>query len=228
MKSQKRQSLYTFLIILAILIIYSVIYYFLRKYYITSCNNITVFKNNEFADFFGGVVNPFFTLISTVAIIILTIKISQNESTKAEKAIQTQKRLTLNQMRQSAFQDISQKTNMYIYEYEKLKIYSTENKFTQNVLTHNIKKEHPSNEKIAIWLIILNELENFNQLQYLFDSLFTKEEFIQKYNLINEITATLCEEQAKMLFVQAETIKKYVSAQREFLTEIGSFIYSEF
>lgn len=213
-------TIFTFLAIL----------FFLNKLYFSN-NNKNLFKYSEFGDYIGGILNPLFTLLSTVAIIYLTYSISNNESKKADKAIETQKRITLNQMRQAALNDLIEKTNLYIYEIGRLSLHDAkEGMLIQKVLTRMIEEEEKNKEKekVIVWLIILNELENFIHLKYLFLDLFEKDEFKEKYKSIISITSKLCEEQTSLKFITNKTLEDYITTQKELITIIGNYIYTEF
>ena len=128
-----------------ILIIVSIIILLIGAYWILLflLNNSTgIEKCNEFGDYVGGVLNPLFTLLSTAAIIYLTFIIAKNEDKKAEKSIETQKRITLNQMRQESLSRLSDKLNMFVYELDKINIASADDSiFVKKVIANNIKKE---------------------------------------------------------------------------------------
>jgi len=228
MKNSIKNALTVIIVLTIITVIYFFIIYFLKIYFIEGVPENSSYRNNEFGDFIGGVLNPLFTLISTISIIFLTYIIAKGEDIKAEKSIETQKRLTLNQMRQNALDNLIQKTNLYVYEIKNLSIHSIKNKFHQNVLRSMIEKDDDKQEEVIVWLIILNELENFTQLKYLFSDLFKCKEFIQKHNAIIDVMSKLCEEQIDMKFVKRETIENYIVIQQEFLTLIGDYIFSEF
>lgn len=208
--------------------IYYYVVLYLKKYYISNLSDCSTFKNNEFGDFIGGITNPLFTLLSTVSIIYLTYILAKAEDVKAEKAIETQKRITLNQMRQSALENLIQKTNLYVYESDKLAFHTAKNLMHQKILTGLIKQEEKDQQTVVVWLIILSELENFTQLKYLFAELFKKKEFTESYESLIKITSKMCEEQAEMNFVESKTLEKYIENQQNFLTIIGNYIYSEF
>jgi hypothetical protein len=199
----------------------------LKSYFISNIEKGGTFKNNEFGDYLGGLINPLFTLLSTVAIIFLTYVIAKNEDIKADKAIETQKRLTLNQMRQTAFENLVQKTNLYLYELDKLSIHEAKNKFTQMVLTNMIKKDN-GEQTSAVWLIIMSEVENFTQFNYLFSDLFKLDDFKTKHEEMIDITSKLAQEQSEFKFVKSGTIENYINVQKEYLGYIGEYIYSEF
>lgn len=196
-------------------------------------NTTEIEKRNEFGDYIGGILNPLFTLLSTAAIIYLTYIIANNEDKKSEKSIETQKRITLNQMRQTALNDLIGKMNLYVYEADKLSVHdSKKGKFHQKILTKLIEEENEKkgkrNEKVTVWLVILLELESFFLLKYLFSDLFETELFITKYNDLIEITSKLAEEQAEMKFITNKTIGEYINNQKELVSIIGNYIYSEF
>ena len=184
-------------------------------------------KCNEFGDYIGGVLNPLFTLLSTAAIIYLTYIIAKNEDKKAEKSIETQKRITLNQMRQESLSRLSDKLNMFVYELDKINIASADDsKFVKKVIANNIKKE--KNEKSFIWLVILSELENFLQNEYLFANLFEEEAFDKAYKLLTETLSKLSQEQGEQILIEDKSLEKYIDSKQKFITLIGSYIYSEF
>lgn len=201
--------------------------YLFQEFYVNGKSDESV-KYNEFGDFVGGLLNPLFTLLSTIAIVYLTIVVAKSDNMKAEKAIETQKRLTLNQMRQTSFDNIVQKLNLYVFDIDKIKIHEVENRFHQAILTNMIKEKQQGKSRVAVWLIILNELENFTQLNYLFYDLFRTEIFQTKHTELIEITSSLCQQQDEFHFIKKDTIKNYIDAQQEFLTIIGNYIYSEF
>jgi hypothetical protein len=199
----------------------------LKSYFISNIEEGETFKNNEFGDYLGGLINPLFTLLSTVAIIFLTYVIARNEDIKADKALDTQKRLTLNQMRQTAFENIVQKTNLYVYELDKLSIHEPKNKFTQMVLTNMIKKDN-GEQTSAVWLIIMSELENFTQFNYLFSDLFKLDGFKTKHEEMIGIASRLAQEQSEFKFIKSGTIENYINVQKDYLRYIGEYIYDEF
>ncbi len=228
MKKSLKNGLTISIVIIIVTILYLVLICYLKKYFITNIARNETFKNNEFGDFIGGVLNPLFTLLSTVSIIFLTYILAKGENIKAEKAIETQKRITLNQMRQTTLENLIQKTNLYVYEIDNISVHSVENKMQQILLTNMIKNGEKNQEKVMVWLIILSELENFAQLKYLFSDLFQKNHFKEKYDAIIDVTGKLYTEHQEMKFVNSKTLEKYVNIQQEFLTIIGSYIYSEF
>ncbi|CAM1351735.1 hypothetical protein [Tenacibaculum ascidiaceicola] len=196
-------------------------------------NTTEIERRNEFGDYIGGILNPLFTLLSTAAIIYLTYIIANNEDKKSEKSIETQKRITLSQMRQMALNDLIEKMNLFVYEADKLSIHdANKGKLHQKILTKFIEEENEkkgkSDEKVTVWLIILLELENFFLLKYLFLDLFETELFLTKYNDLIEITSKLAEEQAKMKFITYKSIGEYINNQKELVSIIGNYIYSEF
>ncbi|WJS96993.1 hypothetical protein NYQ10_11165 [Flavobacterium johnsoniae] len=212
-----------------LLIIYFAITYGLKLYYIDNINEESEFKQNEFGDFIGGILNPLFTLLSTVSLIFLTYIISKSESQKAEEAIEMQKRITINQMRQNALESLIKKTNLYIYEADKLSLHSPKTKMEQMILTNSIKeKEEKDQSKVIVWIIILGELENFLHVKYLFSDLFLKDEFVEKYDKLMETLAQLCKEQSEKRFVENKTFTKYIEYQNDFISYIGNYIFSEF
>lgn len=228
MKNSAKNALIISIVLTVIIVIYIILICCLRNYYITTIPKNDSFKNNEFGDFIGGLLNPLFTLLSTVSIIFLTYIVAKGEGRKAEKSITTQKRITLSQMRQTSFESLIQKTNLYVYEIDNLSIHTAKNKFHQSVLTNLIKSESNDQKRVTVWLVILSELENFIHLEYLFSDLFQKEEFKEKYKAIIDVTSKLSEEQGKMMFIDSKTFEKYIACQQEFLTTIGNYIYSEF
>lgn len=229
MKKSNSKSIKNVIIIVAILIL--LIGAYLTLIFLVG-DSTGIERRNEFGDYIGGILNPLFTLLSTAAIIFLTYILAKNEDRKAEKTIETQKRITLNQMRQVAFNDLIGKMNLYVYEADKLSVHDFKGKFQQKLLTKMIDEENKNNckvdEKVTVWLVILLELENFFLLKYLFSDLFETELFQTKYNDLIEITNQLSEEQAEMKFVTGKSIGKYINTQKELVTIIGDYIYSEF
>ena len=216
--------------IINILIIVSIIILLIGAYWILLLllNNSTgIEKCNEFGDYIGGVLNPLFTLLSTAAIIYLTYIIAKNEDKKAEKSIETQKRITLNQMRQESLSRLSDKLNMFVYELDKLNIASADySKFVKKVIANNIKNE--KQEKSFIWLVILSELENFLQNEYLFSNLFKEDAFDKAYNSLTETLSKLSQEQGEQILIEAKSLEEYIDSKQKFITLIGNYIYSEF
>lgn len=229
MKESTSKSIKDILIIIAIIIL--LIGAYLSLIYLL--NALSCIENrNEFGGYIGGMLNPLFTLLSTAAIIYLTYILAKNEDRKAEKTIETQKRITLNQMRQTAFNDLIGKMNLYVYEADELPVYDFKGKFHQKVLTKIIDEENrkkgKEDKKITVWMIILLELENFFLLKYLFSDLFETDLFQKKYKELIEITSKLSDEQAEMKFVTSKSIGEYINTQKELITIIGDYIYSEF
>lgn len=227
MKNAIKNTLTIIGILVLVIFLYWLMTSILKSYFISNIEKGGTFKNNEFGDFLGGLINPLFTLLSTVAIIFLTYIIAKNEDIKSDKEIETQKRLTLNQMRQTAFENLVQKTNLYVYELDKLSIHEAKNKFTQMVLT-NMIKEKAGEQTSAIWLIIMSELENFTQFNYLFSDLFKLEEFKTKHEEMIDITSKIAQEQNEFKFVKSGTIENYINIQKDYLRYVGEYIYSEF
>ena len=212
------------LIILFIAIILVGIYILILMFFQCSSENL---KCNEFGDYVGGVLNPLFTLLSTAAIIYLTYILAINEDKKAEKSIETQKRITLNQMRQNALSTLAEKLNLFVYDMDKMTIIESKtSNFVKNVLSHSNKKKN--NEKIIVWLVISSELESFLQLEYLFKELFESNEFSETYDSLREITLRLMEEEANKLLIEQTTLEKYIELKQRIITELGNYIYSEF
>lgn len=186
-----------------------------------------IVKCNEFGDYVGGILNPLFTLLSTFAIIYLTYIIAINEDDKAEKSIETQKRITLNQMRQEALNRFSDKLNLFIHDIDKMTIAKPEyNKFIKAVLTKNIRTENKENT--TVWLIILSELENFILLEFLFKELFENEEFKELYDALNEVTSKLVEDQSEKLLIEQYSLSRYIELKQKIIMKIGNYIYSKF
>ena len=184
-------------------------------------------KDNEFGDYVGGVLNPLFTLLSTFSIIFLTYIIAKNDNNKAEKGIETQKRITLNQMRQESLKNLTDKLNMFGYQLNELSILQGEpGTFVQKVLTKNKEKEEK--EEVFLWIIILIELENFSDLKYLFAKLLENKDFIENYELIKEATNKLSEEQKEMKMITISSFSNFIEAKQKFVMKIGDFIISEF
>ena len=227
MKNSVKNTLTVIAILVSVIIVYWVMTLTLKYYFISNIEKGGAFKYNEFGDYLGGLINPLFTLLSTVSISFLTYIIAKNDNIKDASAIATQKRLTLNQMRQTAFENLVQKTNLYVYELDKLSIHEAKNKFTQRFLTNMIKKEN-GEQTSAIWLIIMSELENFTQFNYLFSDLFKLEDFKKKHEEIIDITGKLAQEQSDLKFVKSGTIENYINIQKDYLRYIGEYIYSEF
>lgn len=222
----KKNIIKTIIIFMITLLIFIVIIYCLKKIYVSdNCIKCTTYS--EFANFIGGILNPLFTLLSTVAIVLLTYIISKNESEKAEKSIETQKRITINQMRQDALSRLSDKLNMFNYQFDKIKL--TDEKLgspIQKVLTYKLKDNQP--EEVLVWLIILLELESFNEQIYLFDNLFKNEDFNKTFESIKDITSKLCKEQKDLKMITSSTLKEYIDIKQDIVSRIGNFIISEF
>lgn len=227
MKNAIKNTFTIIAILVFVICLYCLMTSILKNYFISNIEKGGIFKYNEFGDYIGGLINPLFTLLSTVAIIFLTYIIAKNEDIKADKAIETQKRLTLNQMRQSAFENLVQKTNLYVYEFDNLSVHEAKNKFTQMFLTNMIKKEN-GEQTSPVWLIIMNELENFTQFNYLFSNLFILDKFKIKHEEMMDITSKLAKEQSEFKFVNSSTIENYIKVQKDYLRHIGEYIYSEF
>ena len=231
MKTQNKNISYIIIILFISTFIYLFICYFLEQYYIKGITSKNEIKNNELGDFIGGLLNPLFTLLSTISIIYLTFIISKSEDRRAEKSIETQKKISISQLRQKVIDDFRQKTNLYVYELNKLSAHSVESKFVQKTLTKiidNKNKENGNNNKITVWLEILNEIDHFEQQKYLFQKLFENKDFNENYSNFIDITSKLCDEQNEYKFVKIETLKEYIELQKKILTSLGNFIYSEF
>lgn len=184
-------------------------------------------KCNEFGDYVGGILNPLFTLLSTTAIIYLTYILAVNEDNKAEKSIETQKRITLNQMRQEALNRLAEKLNLFVYDIDKMTITKLEtSNFVKKYIAHNKKKEN--NEKILVWVVISSELENFLQLEYLFKNLFENEDFSKSYDLLRDITFKLMDEEGTNFSIEQSSLEKYIEFKQDVITKVGNYIYSEF
>jgi hypothetical protein len=190
-------------------------------------NNSEILKCNEFGDYVGGILNPLFALLSTSAIIFLTYIIAKNDNKKAADSIATQKRITLNQMRQVALDNLTNKLNLFVYQLDKISMHDVKpGSFVQKVLTHNLEKNE--SEKVFVWLIIQYELESFLQQKYLFSGLFDNSEFVTIYNSMIEITNKLCDEQSSIKMITPFNLEKYIEVKQKLATKIGDFILSEF
>jgi hypothetical protein len=227
MKNTIKNALKVIAILVLVIFLYWLMITILKRYFTLNIESRNIVKYNEFGDYLGGLINPLFTLLSTIAIIFLTYIIAKNENVKADKAIEMQKRLTINQMRQTAFENLVHKTNLYVYELDNISIHEAKNKFTQVVLTNMIKKEK-GEQANAIWLIIMIELESFTQFNYLFTDLFKLNDFKTKHEEMIDITSKLVREQSEFKFVKSGTIENYIKVQKDYLRYIGEFIYSEF
>lgn len=183
-------------------------------------------KLNEFGDYFGGVLNPFFTLLSTIAIGFLTFYISKNESRKADESINIQKILTLNQMRHETLNKLTEKLDMFIYQLANNPIYECENSFIQRVISKNIKDKE--NKKSNTWITLMYELESFKRYDYLYSNLFKTKEYITAFNALNESVDKLSEEISKYQFITTNSLEEFINKKQEFLKIIGGFILSDF
>lgn len=226
-----KKSIKNILLVIASLAIITFLYYMLtttlETFFINNVKNDEI-KYNEFGNFVGGIINPFFTLISTFAIIYLTYIIARKEELRNENAIETQRKLNLNQMRQISFENLVQKTNLYVQDFDRVSVYEAKNKFTQMIITNEIKTNSKENSKISVWLIILSELENFILFNFIFSDLFVQESFLSAHSSLLETTSKLLEEQSEFLFVKPETLEKYIDSQKELLSIIGEYIYQEY
>lgn len=224
MNTKKKKSLKNGLIFLLILLglvgIYIIILFLFQ-------NSSRIVKYNEFGDYIGGVLNPLFTLLSTAAIIYLTYILGKNENRKAEKSIETQKRITLNQMRQEALNRLAERLNLFVYDLDKMTITDSDtSNFAKGVLS--VKNKKKNNEKITVWLVISSELDNFLQLEYLFKNLFKSDEFSKIFDSLQEITYKLLGEQGSKLLIEQSTLEKYIELKQQVITELGNYVYSEF
>ena len=222
-KKTKKTSKNLFIIILISIGLIGI--YILILFFLQSSSGIE--KCNEFGDYVGGVLNPLFALLSTVAIIYLTYILAMNEDIKAEKSIETQKRITLNQMRQDALNRLAEKLNLFVYDLDKMTIINSGTmEIVKAVLSNNNKKK--DNKKIMVWFVISTELENFLQLEYLFKDLFKRDEFSKTFDSLREITLKLLEEEGSKLLIEQSTLEKYIELKQQTITELGNYIYSEF
>ncbi|PXY03146.1 hypothetical protein DF185_03410 [Marinifilum breve] len=190
-------------------------------------HNSELSKRNEFGDYIGGILNPLFTLLSTTAIIFLTYMLGKNEDLKAEKAIETQKRITLNQMRQDALNKLVDKLNLFASDMHRMSIMEPD---TLGIVKAFISKKNKEKEEkdIIVWIIIANELDSFLQLEYLFKDLFDNEDFLKSYEDLYESTMKLLGEQGGKMLIEQSSLENYVKAKQDLITRIGSFIYAEF
>lgn len=213
----------------AILIIISILFitgYFFTLYFLNEKN----MKANEYGDYIGGVLNPFLTLLSSLAIICLTIIISRSESLKSDESLKTQKRLTLNQMRNEASNNLMNKLNLYVYELDSIHVTNdTQSKFYQKVILNELKAKrkgkdiHPN-----IWLIMLLELESFSQKVYLFDKLFSSKEHDEVYSKLCSNLQILVDEHISEESVKSKSLSNFISSQEAYSQIIGEFILNEF
>lgn len=195
--------------------------YFLQKY-------SDIDKCNEFGDYIGGVLGPLFTLLTTLAIIYLTYILAKNEERKAEKSIETQKRLTLNQMRQDALNRFVEKLNLFVNDLNRMTVIKPNTKkFVKLVLSHNSQKSE-NRDLVKVWLIISSELESFLQFEYLFKGLFERENFLKTFKLLQETVFELLGEESSNYQIEESTLVRYLETKQELITLIGDYIYSEF
>ena len=187
---------------------------------------------NEFGDYIGGVLNPLFPLLSTISIIILTYVIAKADNKKADEAIETQKRITLNQMRHDALNLLDDKLNLFVHEIDNLHfIDSSSSKFVKKVLAHNVKKERKEKgeeKRVSVWLAILFELESFSQREYLFNGLFTEKDFEEKFQSLQAITETLIQEHHSEEIISTDNFGKFIELKNQFTAVIGNYIIREF
>lgn len=222
MQKEKKTN-YTLIIALTLISLLIIYFGLLLVFWYTS----DVIKCNEFGDYVGGILNPLFALLSTAAIIFLSYIIWKNDSKKADESIATQKRITLNQMRQVSLDNLTNKLNLFAYQLDKISMHDVKKgSFVQKVLTNNLKKDEK--EPVFVWLIILFELESFFQQKYLFAKLFDNNEFDEIYTSLVEITNNLCDEQASIKMITPDNLEKFIEIRQKVVTKIGDFILSEF
>lgn len=190
-------------------------------------HNSRLSKCNEFGDYIGGILNPLFTLLSTTAIIFLTYMLGKNEDLKAEKAIETQKRITLNQMRQDALNKLADKLNLFASDMHRMTIMEPDTRGLVKTIMSKRNKEKEE-EDIIVWIIIANELESFLQFEYLFKDLFDNDDFSKSYEELSESTMKLLGEQGGKLLIEQTSLENYIKAKQDVITKIGNFIYTKF
>lgn len=194
--------------------------------------NEKTLKENEYGDFIGGVMNPFLTLLSTLAIIVLTYFIAKRDRNKTDETIATQKRLTLNQMRHDALNDLTSKLDSFAYQIDSIRISKNEeNSFAMKVLSYKKKQERKENNlenPKNIWLGILFDLESFRHKKYLFENLFSNQKFIDVNEGLMDALNKLASEQHSKEFITMKSLETYLNQQSEFLSLVGNFILSEF
>jgi len=200
--------------------------YFFTLYFL----NDKTLKENEYGDFIGGVLNPFLTLLSTLAIIFLTVIIANGESKKSDESIKTQKRLTLNQMRHEALNNLMDKLNMYVYELDNIHVVNDkQSKFVQQFIAQRHKENRKDNGKHPnVWLIMLLELESFSHKNYLFESLFNEQEYTDSYEQLSNIISLLVDEHNSEESVKLATLSSYIVVQQKYYQIIGAYILKEF
>lgn len=200
--------------------------YFFTLYFL----NDKTLKENEYGDFIGGVLNPFLTLLSTLAIIFLTVIIAKGESKKSDESIKIQKRLTLNQMRHEALNNLINKLNMYVYELDNIHVVNDkQSKFVQQFITQQLKANRKDKDKHPnVWLIMLLELESFSHKNYLFESLFNEQEYTDSYEQLSNIISLLVDEHNSEESVKLATLSSYIVVQQKYYQIIGAYILKEF
>lgn len=216
-------------ITLIVIVVYFLIILLLRSEWLFG-NDISKLEYNEFGDYIGGVLNPFLTLLTTVALIILTLKISNRDVNQAKDALQLQSRLTLNQMRHESLNDFHNKVNAYIHNLNDINLIETDKNIVKRAMSSNIKKEIEKNlkEPTNIWLVTLIEITSFRQQEYLFSKLFVDEIFDKKFDDFIKIIEILSLEFKEYKLNTMKNFQIYLDLQSEIMSLIGDFILRDF
>ena len=85
-----RNDLNKIIVVGAIVSAILILIYVISLVYVRNCN--CGLDLNEYGDFIGGILNPIFSLLSTIAIIVLTYYISKRDDHKANEALEIQKK----------------------------------------------------------------------------------------------------------------------------------------
>lgn len=201
--------------------------YIITLIQIRNCNcDLTL---NEFGDYIGGIFNPIFTLLSTIAIAVLTYFIAVRDDDKAKESLEIQKKVTLIQLRQNAYESFNSRLNNCHIQFAELGIKNYKaGSFLQK--THSASKEASSNrDKIYLdWATIVVSIADFEQQKHLFKELILDENFKLKLTELFEYSKELRSQGMNYHFYISDTVTKYLQTQQEINNLITEFIIKEF
>lgn len=207
--------------------IFFTIAYIVTLIQIRNCNcDLTL---NEFGDYIGGIFNPIFTLLSTIAIAILTYFIAVRDDDKAKESLEIQKKVTMIQLRQNAYESFNSKLNNCHVQFAELGIQDYKaGSFLQK--THSASKESSTNrDKIYLdWATIIISIVDFEQQKHLFKELILDENFQSKLTELFEYAKELRSQGMDYYFYISDTVTKYLETQQEVNNLITEFIIKDF
>lgn len=142
-------------------------------------------KNYEYGSYVGGVLTPYFTLISTISILYLTWSISIQDRKRSELEIKNQKRITISQMRHENLNKLTGCFDSFVESLNDIFIYEGEKNLLNEVLK-KVKKKEGMIDFNAILIKMAFEVDTFEKKEYLFKTFFEVDENKKAFEELGE------------------------------------------